>query len=139
MSAQDEDSPSARLVEQRVRNRIMEEIWTLSQGDAGVMEAGPTEWFETFFDWFPYEGEPEAYPAMTSDEALAVREVCKLMQEATADTDISRQPTVEHVTRTGWPRRIAPTAKAALDVMLRRGRFSEETEEPEPSSPFPWP
>lgn len=117
----------------------MEEVWTLSKGDAGVIEAGPTEWFEAFFDWFPYEGEPEAYPAMTREEAIAVREVCKLMQEAIADTDISRQPTVGEVNRTGWPQRVAPAAKVALDLMLLRGRFSEDEEEPEPSSPAPWP
>ncbi|HKR89371.1 MAG TPA: hypothetical protein VJS38_14465 [Phenylobacterium sp.] len=139
MSAKDESEPSVRLVEQRIRNRIMEEIWTLSQGDAGVLEAGLTEWFEAFFDWFPYEGEPDDNPAMTPEEAVAVREVCKLMQEAIADTDISRDPTVDEVIRTDWPLRVAPVAKAALDLMLRRGRFSEDTEEPEPSSPIPWP
>ncbi|HKT53163.1 MAG TPA: hypothetical protein VJP88_01825 [Caulobacteraceae bacterium] len=108
MSAKDESEPSVRLVEQRIRNRIMEEIWTLSQGDAGVLEAGLTEWFEAFFDWFPYEGEPDDNPAMTPEEAVAVREVCKLMQEAIADTDISRDPTVDEVIRTDWPLRVAP-------------------------------
>lgn len=134
-----EEKPSERLVEQRVRNRIMEEIWGLSEGDSGVATSGPTEWFETFFDWFPYTGEPDWYPAMTAEEASAVREVCKLMQRAIADTDISKHPTVEDIIRTGWPERIAPTAKRALDLMLERGRFSEDEEEEEPSSPVPWP
>lgn len=52
---------SERLVAQRVRNRIMEEIWDLSRGDLGVHEAGPSEWFETFFDLFPYEGDHHSY------------------------------------------------------------------------------
>jgi hypothetical protein len=134
-----EEKPSERLVEQRVRNRVMEEVWCLSRGDLGVDEAGPTEWFESFFDWFPYEGEPSWFPAMDPEEIEAVREVCRLMQKAIADTDISKHPTVEEVTRTGWPKRIAPTAKEALDQMLRRGRFSEEIEEVEPSNPIPWP
>jgi hypothetical protein len=135
----DDEKPSQRLVAQRVRNRVMEEIWGLSRADMGVHEAGPTEWFETFFDLFPYEGEPDYYPAMTLEEATAVRQVCELMQQAISDTDISKCPTVEEVTRTGWPQRIAPVAKQALDLMLQRGRYSEEQEEEEPSSPVPWP
>jgi hypothetical protein len=134
-----EEKPSERLVEQRVRNRVMEEVWGLSRGDVGVEESGPTEWFESFFDWFPYEGEPSWFPAMSPEEIKAVREVCKLMQGAIADTDISKYPTVEEVTCTGWPQRIAPVAKEALDLMMRRGRFSEEIEEAEPSNPIPWP
>ena len=135
----DDEKPSERLVAQRVRNRIMDELCGLSRGDPGIHEAGPTEWFEAFFDWFPYEGEPEWYPAMTPEEETAVREVCALMQQAISDPDISKDPTVEEVTRTGWPQRVAPAAKHALDLMLQRGRFSEEREEEEPSNSLPCP
>jgi hypothetical protein len=135
----DNRNPSDRLVEQRVRNRIMEEIWGLSRGNLRVHEAGPGEYFETFFDWFPYEGEPEWYPAMTPKETSAVREVCKVMQRALSEIDISGNVSVDDVVRTGWPERIAPVAKQALDLMLVRGRFSEEEEEQEPSTPIPWP
>lgn len=76
---------------------------------------------------------------MTPAEIAAVKEVCRLMQAAIADTAISKYPTVEEITRTGWPQRIAPVAKVALELMLERGRFSEEVEEAEPSSPIPWP
>ena len=67
----------------------MEEIWSLSQGNVGVDTSGPIEWFESFFDYFPYKGEPDWFPAMTAEEANAVREVCKLMQQAIADCEIS--------------------------------------------------
>ena len=135
-----DENPSERLVAQRVRNRIMEEVWGLSRGDLGVRESwSPSEWFETFFDWFPYEGEPTWYPAMTSEEASAVRAVCDLMQLAINDPAIPKHPTVEQITSSGWPDRIAPIAQKALDLMLARGRFSEETEEDEPSTPVPWP
>ncbi len=117
----------------------MEEILCLSEGDAGVTAAGPTEWFLAFFDWFPYQGEPKWYPAMTPEEIAAVSKVCVLMQQAIAVTDISKQPTVDEITRTGWPERIAPVAQKAIDLMLQRGRFSEEAEESEPSTPIPWP
>lgn len=135
----DDKEPSERLVAQRVRNRIMEELWGLSRGDIEVREAGPTEYFETFFDWFPYEGEPEWYPAMTAEEETAVRTVCGLMQLAIADATIPKSPTVEQVIASGWPERIAPFAQKALDVMLARGRFSEDEEEMEPSAPVQWP
>lgn len=135
----DQEKPSERLVEQRVRNRIMEEILNLSEGDSGADASGPTEWFESFFDWFPYEGEPDWYPAMTAEEANAVRDVCELMQRAIAETDLSKHPTVQEITQTGWPERIAPVAKRALNFMLARGRFSEEQEEVEPSGPTLWP
>lgn len=133
------DATSDRLIEQRVRNRIMEAIWELSLGDEGLAQSGPTEWFESFFDWFPYEGEPDYYPAMIADEVSAVGDVVKLMQQAVSDTDISNMPTIKEITDTRWPARIAPVAKHALDVMLRRGRFSEDVEEVDPTSPIPWP
>lgn len=134
-----DQKPSERLVAQRVRNRIMEEVWGLSRGDAGVRASGAVEWFETFFDWFPYEGEPTWYPAMTAEQESAVRTVCMLMQLAVADPSIPTNSTVEQVTASGWPGRIAPFGKKALDLMLKRGRFSEEAEEEEPSTPVPWP
>jgi hypothetical protein len=134
-----DETASERLVAQRVRNRIMEQLLGLANGDAEVSEVGPSEWFETFFDWFPYEGEPTWYPAMTTEEESAVRAVCKLMQLAIADTTIPKNPTVEQLTNSGWPERIAPFAKKALDLMLARGRFSEEVEEDEPSTPVRWP
>jgi hypothetical protein len=86
-----DERPTERLVAQRVRNRIMEQMLGLARGDAEVSEVGPDEWFETFFDWFPYEGEPTWYPAMTTEEQTAVRAVCKLMQLASADRAISKK------------------------------------------------
>ncbi|NND50322.1 MAG: hypothetical protein HKN60_08720 [Rhizobiales bacterium] len=134
-----QEEASERLVEQRVRNRIMEEVWGLSRGDSGVVETGATEWSESFFDWFPYEGEPDGYPAMTTEEAVVVRDVCTLMQQAVAELDHSNHPSVEDLIATGWPERVAPVAQRALDLMLARGRFSEDVEEAEPSAPAAWP
>ncbi|OQW73835.1 MAG: hypothetical protein BVN33_09380 [Proteobacteria bacterium ST_bin13] len=117
----------------------MEAIWGLSRGDEQVRQSGSVEWFGSFFDWFPYEGEPDYYPAMTTEEVIAVRDVLELMQKAISDTAISNMPSFSEITSTGWPVRIAPVAKQALDVMLRRGRFSEAAEEEEPTTPIPWP
>jgi hypothetical protein len=76
---------------------------------------------------------------MNPEEESAVRTVCKLMQLAVTDPAIPKDPTVEQITSSGWPERIAPFAKKALDLMIARGRFSEEVEEEEPSTPVPWP
>ena len=135
----DEESPSRRLVEQRVRNRIMEELLNLSEGDVGVPEVGPDGYFENFFDWFPYEGEPNRYPAMTSEEIQAVRKVCRLMQQAIGSVEAAEAITSDDLVASGWPKRIAPLARNALQTMLQRGRFSEEHEEEVPSTPIPWP
>jgi hypothetical protein len=137
----EEEKPSERLVAQRVRNRIMEELWARSNGNGDLSDfaGGPNEWFESFFDWFPYEGEAEWYPAMTSEEESAVRDVLQLMQRAISDPSIPKNPTFEEIANSGWPNRVAPVAKRALDVLLERGRFSEEEEENEPSTPIPWP
>lgn len=135
-----EEKPSERLVEQRCRNRIMEALQYLSQGDDGVRSRySPAEWIEEFFDWFPYEGEPDWYPAMTEDEATKVRTVCKVMQLVILDRAMPKGLTTEQIIDSGWPANVAPVAKSALDVMLARGRFSEEAEEDEPSNLEPWP
>lgn len=52
--------------------------------------------------------------------------------------------TPQHVTEaeliaSGWPERIKAVAQEALLLMLVRGRFSEEVEENEPSSPVSGP
>jgi hypothetical protein len=134
------EKPSDRLVDQRLRNRMMEEVWGLSRGDTGVVESGPTEWFETFFDFgVPYEGEVYSFPAMTAEEVRALADVVRLMQQAISDPAIPKHPTADQIIESGWPRRIAPVAKQALDLMLRRGRFNEDVEEEEPSTPIPWP
>jgi hypothetical protein len=135
----DDEKPSERLVAQRVRNRITEEVWRLSRGNEGVRAIGPGEWFESFFDYFPYDGEPNRHPAMRAEEETAVRTVCMLMQLAIADAAIPKNPSVEEFTSSGWPEVIAPFAKKALGLMLERGRFSEDVEEVEPSTPVPWP
>ncbi len=117
----------------------MEVVWGLSRGNDNVHLSGSVEWFETFFDWFPYEGEPEWFPAMIATEVKAVRNVCTLMQNAVSDPAIVKNPSETGIIGSGWPERIAPVAKNALDLMLQRGRYSEDQEEDEPSSSVPWP
>lgn len=134
------EKASERLVDQRVRNRIMEELLDLSQGERCLDDSGAVEWFESFFDHFPYAGSTAPnflLSTFTEDELAALSPVVAAMQAALVDTP--RFVTNAQLLASGWPRRIAPLAEAALATFLTRGRFSEEVEEEAPSSPVPWP
>lgn len=66
----------------------------------GTLEAvGVAGYFESFFDWLPYEGEPEPILTLTADEASAVRAVHALMAEAIKGSE----NTNEELVASGWP------------------------------------
>jgi hypothetical protein len=132
-----DDEAYTRLVEQRLRNRIMEELLFLAEGDAAVGRLGAKEYFNGFEDFLPLDyAAPAPNSAITDEENAALWEVCRLMSEAAdATPDLV---TDEELLASGWPSKIAPVANAALALFLRRGRFSEEVAEDKPSGPS-WP
>ena len=124
---------SERLVEQRIRNRIIEVLDMLSDGEEHVQTSGFSDYFELFYDWIPHR-EDGAFPdlsTLTEPEQRALSEVSQVLDEACDDTpnDMSEREFIA----TGWPERIQPIARRALDLLLERGRFDEEVEETEPS------
>ena len=93
----------------------MEELLSLSEGDAHVHELGETEWFEVVFDYFDYEGHEHPRAALTTISANEQNElmgVVALMQAALQDTskditddELSRYGMAEaHRTRCEGPR-----------------------------------
>jgi hypothetical protein len=133
-----EERPSDRLVDQRIRNRIMEAVETLADGDDGVRCVWPGEYFESFYDWIPHRSDGGMRPnsAITADERAALLEVSTILDDA-CDATIGFTPgnmTADELITTGWPKRIQPVALKALDLMRERGRFSEELEEEVPSA-----
>ena len=133
-----EDSPSNRILDQRLRNRLMEELLSLSEGDQAVREHGAAEYFESFYDYVRHRGgEAQQNSAFSDDERLHLLHVSAALDDACDAT--AQNVTVEELIASGWPERIKPLAQAALDVMLKRGRFSEETEEDAPSLTGCWP
>jgi hypothetical protein len=127
----DQGEPSQRVIDQRLRNRITEALSYLSKGVDGARWEGLGEWFESFFDYFPYEGSDyRANSAICESEWTVLRPLIGAMQQAYRDTGISSD---EELMASGWPERIAPLAQAALEVFTSRGRFSEESEEEAPS------
>src|ERR1700741_4884190 len=118
---------SERLLDQRLRNRYMEELLALSRGEEYLREQGAIEYFNCFFFWEGFDDQFPPNSAMTALEHQAFSDVEKLMREASDATP--KMVTDKQLMHSGWPQRIAPVAKVALSVFMQRGRFSEEHEE----------
>ena len=130
-----QEPASKRIVEQRLRNRIMEALLSIAEGDEGVREAGFVEYFEGFFDVVSDDALDNS--ALASEEKAALRHVLEQINEACEQTP-NRMSDDEFIA-TGWPARLRPIAQEALASMLDRGRFSEEAEELMPSKSDGWP
>jgi hypothetical protein len=126
------ETPTERLIDQRVRNRAIDALEVLARGDEGVRTAGPVEYVEMFFDIVdnrsPSWREVSAYTEAEISELQAVHDILVEACDATAPAGNG-----EEFIAAGWPERIEPIAAAALTLMLGRGRFSEEHEEESPS------
>jgi len=129
----DQDRPSERIVEQRMRNRAMEALVALSEGDTGVRSDGVVEYVEQFYDvinddspWHWRE-----WSCFTAEEVEALDQVLQLLNGACAATP--QMCTDDDFIASGWPDRVQPTAAWALALMHARGRFREDLEEQTPS------
>ena len=128
------DDVSPRLVDQRIRNRIIEQLECLANGDAYVRDYGPNGYLNAFFDWMPIEDrESFENAAMTSEEVASVEGVRALMMQASNLTPHVLEE-AEFIS-SGWPKRIAEPASDAVKLLTGRGRFSESVEENEPTVP----
>ncbi|MFE6857254.1 hypothetical protein [Nocardia sp. NPDC057668] len=130
-----QDRPSERVVEQRLRNRAIEALVTLAEGDAGVRTWGYGEYINEFFDTIDDDGpwRWREWSTFTSAEVAALDRVRRAVLDACAATP--RISSDEEFVASGWPGRIAPVAAAALELMRSRGRFREDREEVVPSRP----
>lgn len=131
------EDASRRLVDQRVRNRIMDAMSWLAKGAVAVRRMSPQEFFEMFYDWVGHEDDAWRWPkrapeTMTPAEVDAVTNVLSVVNVAYEEIEDIADGTM--VIASGWLERISPVAKAALDLMLIRGCFDEELEESEPSN-----
>lgn len=121
------DPISPRLLDQRLRNRIIESIEILADGDKGVREVGASDWFNIFFDNVPDDGVPYPNLAMAGDEFAALGALAKLVNKA---CDATPQMVDDNILiLSGWPKRIAPEAAKALKLFMQRGKLSEEMEQ----------
>lgn len=131
-----EENPSERVVDQRLRNRMMDALAPLVDGNAGVLRAGVVDYFEDFFALIE-EDRPawREVSSLTHDEASALEAVSRELSIACDETP--QMIDEASFIASGWPVRIQPQAAAALTLMERRGRFIEDVEESEPSPTAP--
>jgi len=130
---QEGEKPTQRIIDQRVRNRMMEELLYLSDGDQAVLDMGYGEYLESFFTWFPIKGAAHANSALNTQEHQVLSDLLPLMQKMYSE--VPNEVGEVALIATGWPMRIAPIAESALEVFRARGRFNEEMEEDEPAVP----
>jgi hypothetical protein len=125
------DNPSKRVVDQRVRNNIIDWLEFFCRRADAVDQIGIVEYFECFFDNFAYHDEPgdtlKINTAISPDEAPLIAEVYRVVREASLQT--SERMSHEDFVRSGWPDRIAEFSERALIVLNERGRLSNEAEE----------
>jgi hypothetical protein len=128
-----EDRPSERLVDQRVRNRVMEALEPLAEGDEGVRAVGSVDYVNFFFDFIDDDA-PGDWRAMTTyipAEVAVLDRIQHFLLDAVAATGQSCSD--DDFIASGWPKRIQPVATEALRLMRHRGRFREDREEETPS------
>lgn len=112
----------------------MEAVETLADGDDGVRREWPQDYFENVYDWIPHrdDGEMPSISTLSAEERDLLTRVSGLLDDASDATP--KNMTADELIATGWPGRIQPVALQALNLMRKRGRFSEEQEEDTPSA-----
>ena len=120
------DVASTWLADLRLRNRIIEELESLTEPHERIVW-GYSDYWEMFFDIAPYEGPAEPNSAMTSEESAAFASFLTIMQAGCAATP-RNMPDASFM-ETKWPGHLASHAAAALEVFAKRGRLSEDVEE----------
>ena len=126
------EEPSERLIEQRIRNRIYEILEILADCDGGVDLVGIKGYFNLFEDFVHRPSIEAGTSALSKDERAIVLEIAEFLEAASeTNPDFTRAEFIE----SHWPAKIAPTARDARTLFLRRGLFSEKVEELEPGQP----
>jgi hypothetical protein len=123
-----------RLIAQRLRNRVIDVLQILADGQAGAERVGADAWFNRFFDVFDDDtplGEWQSWSTFTPEEVNALGGVHFLMVMAAETTPAI--VTLEELAEMRWPARVQPLARDVWRLLAERGRFSEVQEEAEPS------
>ncbi|QRY44228.1 hypothetical protein JVX93_27775 [Mycolicibacterium boenickei] len=122
--------PSERIVEHRVRNRIMEAVEILADGDDGVRAVGDCCYYNYFFDWVD-DTISTTWRELSTLTPAEVRQLESLHDVLVTSLQTTYAMHGEELIASGWPTRIAAVARIALQAMHSRGRYDEEIEQPD--------
>lgn len=117
---------SDRLLDQRLRNRMIEQLQMLVDWTDTVASIGAKGYFNSFFDFFPDEPPLPVNFSLTIEERDALTGVLELMNRAASDT--SQNVTDDELVGSAWPMKIREEAEAALAIMMIRGKLSDDIE-----------
>lgn len=125
----EKEQVSERLIHQRLRNRIIEAVSIVCEGDEIIREIGAAEYFNTFFDFEDCFDDPNnpCLSTLNFQETKQLFALNAVMHWACSSTD-NKINDLELI-QSGWPKKIIPFAKETLELLLIRGRHSEDFEE----------
>ncbi|MDR2128957.1 MAG: hypothetical protein LBP52_07820 [Burkholderiaceae bacterium] len=121
------ENPSPQIVDQRVRNRIIEMLEWLVECETTPPDCGMDELINGWEDWVPAPFEPGLYlpPVFTEAEQELICRVSRAVDVFCDATPKSITDARAAIQLPQWAAVIA-AARSALLVMLERGRMPEE-------------
>jgi len=137
------DNPSKRVVEQRIRNRMIE-YWETVSSFAEQEEyqkqvpyiSVPNEMINQWEDWQPYENPADHYgqPVFSAEEVAAIEGYHRVWSDVADATPDPLSPLECLYGNRHW-QRLSTGAAKALEIFLRRGKMDEEIEITEQDAP----
>ncbi|MGW4099740.1 hypothetical protein [Mycobacterium sp. NPDC004974] len=121
-------APSERIIEQRVRNRVMEAVEVLADGDGGVRTVGDCCYYNYFFDFID-DDITATWRDLSTLTPVEVRQLESLHDLLKLSLQATNAMDADELIASGWPVRIAAVACRTLETMQTRGRYDEESEE----------
>ncbi|WP_135454760.1 hypothetical protein [Mycobacterium sp. DL99] len=121
-------APSERIIEQRVRNRVMEAVEVLADGDDGVRTVGDCCYYNYFFDFID-DDITATWRDLSTLTPAEVRQLESLHDLVKMSLQTTNAMDADELIASGWPVRIAAVARRTLETMQTRGRYDEESEE----------
>ena len=123
-----EERPTHQLVLQRIRNRIIEYLKAASEPETYEMAfGGGGEAFEQWDDWYSADHHYPP-PVFSDEERRALSMVHYAIELASERTSFS--PSLEELRKSSEWQEVVSTARASLEVFMKRGTLSEEQEVP---------
>ena len=120
---------TSQLIDQRVRNRIIEMLEWLVECESTPPDLGMNELINCWEDWVPIPAPTDFFspPVFTSTENAQLHAVSQALDAFCIATPPSIQDGVKAISLPEWAAVIS-AAKVALNTMMQRGKMSEEKE-----------